>query len=502
MKTIGLLGGMSWESTIPYYRLINEGVKARLGGLHSASLVLHSVDFHDIEACQSAGDWDRAGAILAEAAVGLQQAGAEGIVLCTNTMHKVADAIAARCQVPFLHIADATGRAIAAKGQRRVALLGTRYTMEQTFYRGRLQEQFAIETLIPEADDRARINQIIFDELCLGTFSEASRDYYLQTIAASTGASLRATDAGGNVVADVASVRHWFNPNLVYRWFVVPSLAGILVMIVATMITALSIARERELGTFDQLLVSPCTPSEIIIAKCVPAIGVSIVLASAMIGAAIFLFRMPFTGEFGLLLLCLVLFVLSVVGIGLMISSICSTQQQAILGSFSIIVPAVILSGFASPVENMPVFLQWIAECIPLKHFLIILQGSFLKALPPADVGEEIRKEVTTLAAQAEVGIRAMRAGLQALADHTEAHGIDHGDFTAGLICQLELTLRQLRSEFDVKTAPDGDDTPEWMRPGASEAAATRVAADMAAAGWKRDAEGRMVRADAETLGA
>ncbi len=101
MKTIGLLGGMSWESTIPYYRLINEGVKARLGGLHSASLVLHSVDFHDIEACQSAGDWDRAGEILAEAAVGLQQAGAEGIVLCTNTMHKVADAIAARCQVPF-----------------------------------------------------------------------------------------------------------------------------------------------------------------------------------------------------------------------------------------------------------------------------------------------------------------------------------------------------------------------------------------------------------------
>ena len=122
-----------------------------------------------------------------------------------------------------------------------------------------------------------------------------------------------------------------------------------------------------------------------------------------------------------------------------------------------------------------------------------------VKALPPADVGDEIRKEVTMLAAQAEVGIRAMRAGLQALADHTEAHGIDHGDFTAGLICQLELTLRQLRGEFDVKTAPDGDDTPEWMRPGASEAAAARVAADMAAAGWKRDAEGRMVRADAET---
>ena len=140
MKTIGLLGGMSWESTIPYYRLINEGIKTRLGGLHSASLLLHSVDFHEIE---------------------------EGIVLCTNTMHKVAQAIETRCDVPFLHIADATGRAITAKGQRRVALLGTRYTMEQDFYRGRLQQQFAIDTLIPEAEDRERINQIIFDELCL-----------------------------------------------------------------------------------------------------------------------------------------------------------------------------------------------------------------------------------------------------------------------------------------------------------------------------------------------
>ncbi len=117
MKTIGLLGGMSWESTIPYYRLINEGIKAHLGGLHSASLLLHGVDFHEIEACQSAGDWDHAGEILAQAAVGLQQAGAEGIVLCTNTMHKVAQTIETRCEVPFLHIADATGRAITAKGQ-------------------------------------------------------------------------------------------------------------------------------------------------------------------------------------------------------------------------------------------------------------------------------------------------------------------------------------------------------------------------------------------------
>lgn len=136
MKTIGLLGGMSWESTIPYYRLINEGIKQQLGGLHSASLLLHSVDFHDIEVCQRRGEWDKAGDILAQAAQGLQQAGAEGIVLCTNTMHKIAHVIESRCSLPFLHIADATGRAIARQGLHRVALLGTRYTMEQDFIAG------------------------------------------------------------------------------------------------------------------------------------------------------------------------------------------------------------------------------------------------------------------------------------------------------------------------------------------------------------------------------
>lgn len=182
MKTIGLLGGMSWESTIPYYRLINEGIKQQLGGLHSASLLLHSVDFHEIEACQSRGEWDKAGDILAQAAIGLQQAGAEGIVLCTNTMHKVAEAIESRCSLPFLHIADATGRVISAQRMRRVALLGTRYTMEQDFYRGRLEQQFAIESLVPEADVRAKINQVIFDELCLGRFSDASRQYYIEVI--------------------------------------------------------------------------------------------------------------------------------------------------------------------------------------------------------------------------------------------------------------------------------------------------------------------------------
>lgn len=182
MKTIGLLGGMSWESTIPYYRLINEGIKHRLGGLHSASLLLHSVDFHEIEACQASGEWDKAGEMLAQAALGLERARAEGILLCTNTMHKVAGHIEARCALPFLHIADATGRAIQAAGMKRVALLGTRYTMEQDFYRGRLSAQFGIESLIPDDADRARINQIIFDELCLGTFSEASRNFYIEVI--------------------------------------------------------------------------------------------------------------------------------------------------------------------------------------------------------------------------------------------------------------------------------------------------------------------------------
>ena len=182
MKTMGLLGGMSWESTIPYYRLINEGIKERLGGLHSAKIVLHSVDFHEIEACQSKGEWDLAGDMLAQAALGLQKAGAEGIVLCTNTMHKVAHHIESRCGLPFLHIADATGRAITAQNVQRVALLGTRYTMEQDFYRGRLSAEFGIESLIPEEPQRLRINQIIFEELCLGKITKESKRYYQQVI--------------------------------------------------------------------------------------------------------------------------------------------------------------------------------------------------------------------------------------------------------------------------------------------------------------------------------
>ncbi|ELQ6062321.1 aspartate/glutamate racemase [Cronobacter sakazakii] len=182
MKTVGLLGGMSWESTIPYYRLINEGVRDRLGGLHSAQLLLHSVDFHDIEACQASGEWEKAGEMLAQAALGLERAGAQAIVLCTNTMHKVAHQIEARCALPFLHIADATGRAIAQAGLRQVALLGTRYTMEQDFYRARLEEGFGVTSIIPDASARLRINQIIFDELCLGKITTESKRYYQQQV--------------------------------------------------------------------------------------------------------------------------------------------------------------------------------------------------------------------------------------------------------------------------------------------------------------------------------
>ena len=182
MKTIGLLGGMSWESTIPYYRLINEGVKQRLGGLHSASVLLHSVDFHEIEACQSSGEWDKAGEILAQAALGLQRAGAEGILLCTNTMHKVASHIEARCPLPFLHIADATGRAIGAAGVPRVALAGAGLTTGEGFYRVRLGRQFGFRSLLAGTAARAGINEHIFAELCLGTLSESSRAYYVSVI--------------------------------------------------------------------------------------------------------------------------------------------------------------------------------------------------------------------------------------------------------------------------------------------------------------------------------
>lgn len=182
MKTIGLLGGMSWESTVPYYRQINEAVKARLGGLHSAKVVLYSVDFAEIERLQHQGDWAAAGALLADAARALERAGADFIVLCTNTMHKVAPAIEAAVKIPLLHIADPTAAAIHDAGLHRVGLLGTRFTMEQDFYRGRLAGQHGIEVLVPEEDDRDLVHRVIYEELCLGRIDEPSRQAYREVM--------------------------------------------------------------------------------------------------------------------------------------------------------------------------------------------------------------------------------------------------------------------------------------------------------------------------------
>lgn len=173
MKTIGLLGGMSWESTIPYYRHINEAVKARLGGLHSAKIVLYSVDFAEIERLQHRGDWDAAGAMLAVAAQALERAGADFIVLCTNTMHKVAPAIEAAVATPLLHIADPTAAAIRKAGLSRIGLLGTRFTTEQDFYRGRLAGRHSIEVLVPDQDDRDVVHRVIYEELCLGRVEDS-----------------------------------------------------------------------------------------------------------------------------------------------------------------------------------------------------------------------------------------------------------------------------------------------------------------------------------------
>lgn len=183
MKTIGLIGGMSWESTIPYYRHINETVKRRLGGLHSAKVILFSVDFHDIEQLQHAGRWDEAGVVLADAALALERAGADLLVVCTNTMHKVAPAIEAAVRIPLLHIADPTALAIKQAGLHTVGLLGTRFTMEQAFYRDRLQHDHGINVLVPDAADRETVHRIIYEELCLGQVKDASRDAYRAVMA-------------------------------------------------------------------------------------------------------------------------------------------------------------------------------------------------------------------------------------------------------------------------------------------------------------------------------
>jgi aspartate racemase len=184
MKTIGLLGGMSWESTVPYYQTINRVVGERLGGLHSARIVLYSVDFHDIEQLQHAGRWAEAGEMLVGAARALERAGAELLVLCTNTMHKVAPAIETSVRLPLLHIADPTAESIRAADITRVGLLATRFTMEQEFYRGRLEGRHGLQVLVPPAEDREIVHRIIYDELCRGKALEGSRAEYRRIMAA------------------------------------------------------------------------------------------------------------------------------------------------------------------------------------------------------------------------------------------------------------------------------------------------------------------------------
>jgi aspartate racemase len=182
LKTIGLIGGMSWESTVPYYRRVNEVVKERLGGLHSARVVLYSVDFYEIEQLQHAGKWDEAGRLLANAAKSLESAGADFLVLCTNTMHKVVDAIEAAVRIPLLHIADPTADEIRRAGLSKIGLLGTRFTMEQEFYRCRLENRHGIAVVVPEEADRMVVHRIIYEELCLGVVAEESRRAYREII--------------------------------------------------------------------------------------------------------------------------------------------------------------------------------------------------------------------------------------------------------------------------------------------------------------------------------
>lgn len=181
LKTIGLIGGMSWESTATYYKIINETVKEKLGGLHSAKCILYSVDFQEIEECQSNGNWEKSGEILGEAAYNLEKAGADFIVICTNTMHKVVNQIKEKISVPILHIAEMTAEKILEKGLKNIALLGTKYTMEQDFYKSKLIEK-GINVIIPDKNDIETINEVIYDELCLGTINFNSKKKFLEIV--------------------------------------------------------------------------------------------------------------------------------------------------------------------------------------------------------------------------------------------------------------------------------------------------------------------------------
>ena len=182
MKTIGLLGGMSWESTASYYKALNEGVKSRLGGLNSAKVVLFSVNFDEIEKLQHQGKWDETAVLLSDAAESVEKAGADFLMICTNTMHKVVSEIESRISIPVLHIADATASVLQTDGIEKVGLLGTRFTMEQDFYKGRLTDKFGMDVVVPNSEDQESVHTIIYDELCKGVVKESSKQQYLTII--------------------------------------------------------------------------------------------------------------------------------------------------------------------------------------------------------------------------------------------------------------------------------------------------------------------------------
>jgi aspartate racemase len=196
MKTIGLLGGMSWESTLEYYRALNRGVQAALGGLHSAKIVMHSVDFEPLEALMHRGEWDAIAALLGDAAVGLEKAGADFFLLCTNTMHKIAPLLEKRVDIPLLHIADATAEVLRSQGIHKVGLLGTSFTMEQDFYRKRLAQNYGMEILIPGARDREIVNDVIFGELCRGKINSESKGEYIRIMEVLSGQGAEAIILG------------------------------------------------------------------------------------------------------------------------------------------------------------------------------------------------------------------------------------------------------------------------------------------------------------------
>lgn len=182
MKKIGLIGGMSWESTQEYYRIINEEIGRRLGGLHSAKIILDSVDFDEVEKLQHLGEWGRLGDMLAGSAQNLERAGADCVLICTNTMHKCAEQVVGSVQIPLIHLADATGKIVKQRGLKRVGLLGTKFTMEQDFYKGRLTEKFGLEVMVPDENDREYVHDVIYNQLCHGEIRETSQLKYLEII--------------------------------------------------------------------------------------------------------------------------------------------------------------------------------------------------------------------------------------------------------------------------------------------------------------------------------